>query len=595
MPKRTLEDTELNSGDNDVKISSKKSRKGKQEKKTKDVEQPATESTLIEVEVESKEARKERKRIKKAKIAQEAEEQLDEGDAIEPASDANAAAEAKVAKKAEKARLKALKMEGKQEKADISKSTESAAPISVVPQQNGTTYTEDPNLSGLPQSEIDSFLTTNFITITDPLSTSATLRPLTKFDYLPITDPAQRAPFKDFKTPTPIQAAAWPFLLAGRDVIGVAETGSGKTMAFAVPCVRYMSSLPKNQRNKGPRAVVVSPTRELAMQSYEQIVKLAKASGLECVCVYGGVPKDEQIRALRIADIVVATPGRLNDLINQGCADLSKARYVVLDEADRMLDKGFEEEIRKIINTTPSLGKRQTLMFTATWPESVRELAATFMTSPVKIAIGDNPTGDLRANSRIVQKVEVVDPRDKEYRLMQLLKQYQSGSQKDDRILVFCLYKKEATRVEGFIRQKGFRVAGIHGDLSQEQRTRSLEAFKSGNTPILVATDVAARGLDIPAVMLVINCTFPLTVEDYVHRIGRTGRAGKDGLAITLFTEHDKAQSGALINVLKAANQPVPDELLKFGTTVKKKAHDAYGAFFKNVDTTKKATKITFD
>ncbi|QSZ31629.1 hypothetical protein DSL72_001196 [Monilinia vaccinii-corymbosi] len=593
MPKRTLEDTELNSGDSDAKTSSKKSRKEKKEKKSNDVEEPVTDSTPIEVEIESKEARKERRRLKKAKKAQEAkneaeEEQLDE-------DDANAAADAKAAKKAEKARLKALKKEGKQEKAGSTKSTEPAAPAIVAPQKNGTTYTEDPNLSALPQIEIDSFLTTNFITITDPLSTSATLRPLTKFDYLPITDPAQQAPFKDFKAPTPIQAAAWPFLLAGRDVIGVAETGSGKTMAFAVPCVRYMSSLPKGQKNKGPRAVVVSPTRELAMQSYEQVVQLAKASSLECVCVYGGVPKDEQIRALRTADIVVATPGRLNDLINQGCADLSKARYVVLDEADRMLDKGFEEEIRKIINTTPSLGKRQTLMFTATWPESVRELASTFMTSPVKIAIGDNPTGDLRANSRIVQKVEVVEPRDKEYRLMQLLKQYQSGSQKDDRILVFCLYKKEATRVEGFIRQKGFRVAGIHGDLSQEQRTRSLEAFKSGNTPILVATDVAARGLDIPAVKLVINCTFPLTVEDYVHRIGRTGRAGKDGLAITLFTEHDKAQSGALINVLKAANQPVPDELLKFGTTVKKKAHDAYGAFFKNVDTTKKATKITFD
>jgi len=213
----------------------------------------------------------------------------------------------------------------------------------------------------------------------------------------------------------------------------------------------------------------------------------------------------------------------------------------------------------------------------------------------VKIAIGDNPTGDLRANSRIVQKVEVVDPRNKEYRLLQLLKEYQSGRQKDDRILVFALYKKEATRVEGFIRSKGFRVAGIHGDLSQEQRTRSLEAFKSGGTPILVATDVAARGLDIPAVKLVINCTFPLTVEDYVHRIGRTGRAGKDGLAITLFTEHDKAQSGALINVLKAANQPVPDDLLKFGTTVKRKEHAAYGAFAKDVDMTQRAKKITFD
>lgn len=550
MPKRTLEDTELNSGDTDVKISSKKSRKEKKEKKSKNVEEQATDSTPIEVEVESKEARKERRRLKKAKKAQGPEneteaEQSGGGDAIGPPTNVSTTIDAKAAKKAEKARLKALKKEAKQEKGDDINSVEPAALAIIAPQQSGTTYTEDSNLSALPQSEIDSFLATHFITVTDPLLTSTTRRPLTKFDYLPITDPAQRAPFKDFKAPTPIQAAAWPFLLAGRDVVGVAETGSGKTMAFAVPCVRYMSSLPKNQKNKGPRAVVVSPTRELAMQSYEQIVKLAKASGLECVCVYGGVPKDEQIRALKTADIVVATPGRLNDLINQGCADLSKARYVVLDEADRMLDKGFEEEIRKIINTTPSLGKRQTLMFTATWPESVRELASTFMTSPVKIAIGDNPTGDLRANSRIVQKVEVVEPRDKEYRLMQLLKQYQSGSQKDDRILVFCLYKKEATRVEGFIRQKGLRVAGIHGDLSQEQRTRSLEAFKGGNTPILVATDVAARGLDIPAVKLVINCTFPLTVEDYVHRIGRTGRAGKDGLAITLFTEHDKAQSGA--------------------------------------------------
>jgi ATP-dependent RNA helicase DBP3 len=194
-------------------------------------------------------------------------------------------------------------------------------------------------------------------------------------------------------------------------VIGIAETGSGKTMAFAVPCVRGILSLPESQRNKGARAVIVSPTRELAMQSYEQIMQLAEISGLRAVCVYGGVPKDEQRKSLKTADIVVATPGRLNDLINEGYADLSKAKYVVLDEADRMLDKGFEEEIRKIINTTPAIRERQTLMFTATWPESVRSLAATFMSDPVKISIGDNPSGDLRANARIVQRVEVVDPR----------------------------------------------------------------------------------------------------------------------------------------------------------------------------------------
>ena len=160
-------------------------------------------------------------------------------------------------------------------------------------------------------------------------------------------------------------------------------------------------------------------------------------------------------------------------------------------------------------------------MFTATWPTSVQKLATTFMTSPVKISIGDDATGDLRANTSISQTVEVVDPREKEKRMLQLLKQHQSGKQKDDRILVFCLYKKEATRVENFIRSKGYRVAGIHGDLSQAQRFASLDSFKSGKTPILVATDVAARGLDIPAVKVVINVTFPLTVEDYVHRIGR--------------------------------------------------------------------------
>jgi ATP-dependent RNA helicase DBP3 len=217
------------------------------------------------------------------------------------------------------------------------------------------------------------------------------------------------------------------------------------------------------------------------------------------------------------------------------------------------------------------------------------------MNSPVRITIGDNQSGELRANVRIKQLVEVLDPHAKEQRLLQLLRQYQSGKNKDDRILVFCLYKKEAMRIENFIRMKGFRVGGIHGDLSQEKRSASLAAFKEGHVPLLVATDVAARGLDIPAVKLVINVTFPLTAEDYVHRIGRTGRAGKEGLAITLFTEHDKALSGSLINVLKAANQDVPEDLMKFGTTVKKKEHGAYGAFYKDTDNTKAATKITFD
>ncbi|KAF2739481.1 DEAD-domain-containing protein [Polyplosphaeria fusca] len=519
-------------------------------------------------------------------------------------NDAVAKAARKAARKLEKNRLKKL-AKGEVENDSATTSNLASGVSSVIASQGASAatspepteqlnaaYVEDPELQSLPQSEVDAFLASNLVTIDDPLPSSRKLRPIMKFSYLPVTDESQRAPFASFSAPTPIQAATWPPIFSGRDMIGVAETGSGKTLAFGVPCIRFISSLPKKEQ-KGVKAVIVSPTRELASQIHEQLVKLASPANLSAVCVYGGVPKEPQAKAVRTAHIVVATPGRLNDLIGDGSADLSKAEYVVLDEADRMLDKGFEEAIRQIIQCTRT--KRQTLMFTATWPPSVRELAATFMQSPVRIVIGDNPSGELRANTRIKQLVEVVEPRNKEFRLLQLLRQYQSGKNKDDRILVFCLYKKEATRVENFIRQKGLRVAGIHGDLSQDKRTASLEGFKRGDVPLLVATDVAARGLDIPAVKVVINVTFPLTAEDYVHRIGRTGRAGKEGLAITLFTEHDKALSGALINVLKAAKQEVPDELMKFGTTVKRKTHDAYGAHVREIDPTKKATRITFD
>jgi ATP-dependent RNA helicase DBP3 len=505
----------------------------------------------------------ERKAAKKAKKNAKEARTTGGSSAAEPdTAAAGAAAQedddaAKAARKAaRKAEKKRLKERAKTEGADSASTAPSSKATSVAtsavpsrvessatsPEPASSAYTENSELAQLPQSDIDAFLAKNVMTIDDPKPAARKLRPITLFKYLPVADESQRAPFANFTAPTPIQAATWPFLLSGRDMIGVAETGSGKTLAFGVPCVRFITSLPKNER-KGIKAVIVSPTRELAVQIYDQLVALATPAGLKVVCVYGGVPKDPQVAACRTAHIVVATPGRLNDLIGDGSADLSKAEYVVLDEADRMLDKGFEEAIRQIISQTPKA--RQTLMFTATWPPSVRDLAATFMRSPVRITIGDNQSGELRANVRIKQLVEVVDPRAKEQRLLQLLKQYQSGKNKDDRILVFCLYKKEAMRIENFIRMKGFRVGGIHGDLSQEKRSASLAAFKEGQVPLLVATDVAARGLDIPAVKLVINVTFPLTAEDYVHRIGRTGRAGKEGLAITLFTEHDKGLSGS--------------------------------------------------
>lgn len=453
-------------------------------------------------------------------------------------------------------------------------------------------YQQHAQLSSLPQSEIDDFLSEHHISITDPRPNGPNYRPILKFDYLPVMNEHQRAHFLTFSRPTPIQSAAWPSLFAGRDLVGVAETGSGKTLAFGVPLIHSITSLPVEEQ-KGLRALIVTPTRELAQQIDQQMDKLAMTVGCTVACLYGGVDKRAQSNKAKKANIVVATPGRLLDLIKDQVVSLDRIQYLVLDEADRMLDKGFEDDIRKIIGHTPS--ERQTVMFTATWPPSIRKLADTFMKEPVKINIGDNADGELRANTRIDQTVEVVEPHAKEKRLIDLLWQHQKGDKKGDRILVFCLYKKEAARVEMYINRNRLSCAGIHGDLSQDKRTNALADFKSGKTPILVATDVAARGLDIPNVKLVINLTFPLTVEDYVHRIGRTGRAGTSGKAITLFTEHDKAHSGALINVLKAANQTVPEELLKFGTTVKKKQHDAYGAFYKDPTDMKKATKITFD
>ncbi|KAK6500604.1 RNA-dependent ATPase [Arthrobotrys conoides] len=473
---------------------------------------------------------------------------------------------------------------------------------------NGSTAPTTANGTESPapadSAAISSYMKTHSIKITDPAKPdSESCDLILNFSDLPAVDKSHLAPFSAYKIPTPIQAASWSYLLAGKDLIGVAETGSGKTMAFAYPAVQYLTKLSKSDRNpkkSGARVVIVSPTRELAMQIFEQVEKLTIAAGLKdaATCIYGGVPKDPQRESLKKALVIVATPGRLNDFLEEGAANISQAGYVVLDEADRMLDKGFEDAIKMILGSTPATPKRQTLMFTATWPQSVRQLASTFMTKPVRIGINSPDDGDLRANTRITQTVEVLaDGRVKEPRLLNIIHAHQRSSPnaKNDRILVFALYKKEAARLENFLRAKGIKVGGIHGDLNQTTRTNTLAEFKAGRTPVLVATDVAARGLDIPNVKLVINVTFPLTIEDYVHRIGRTGRAGELGKAVTFFTDHDKAHSGSLINVLKAAKQQVPDDLMKFGTTVKKKEHASYGAFYKDTSDAKAATKIKFD
>lgn len=448
-------------------------------------------------------------------------------------------------------------------------------------------YQEHSTLKELPFSVITEYLTKNEIKVEGDYQP----RPILEFHQTGVPDNLLQA-FKDFEKPTPIQAATWPISLSGRDLIGIAETGSGKTYAFTIPGLVHISSQLRNnnRKDKRPIMLVVSPTRELALQSEEQAKRAGKSLGVRTICVYGGVSKQLQTEALqRGAEIVVATPGRLIDLINDNACDLSNISFLVLDEADRMLDDGFEKDIRTIIGLTPKT--RQTLMFSATWPESIRKLAADFLNNPIRVTVGSD---DLAASQNVQQIVQVVpNARDKQTKLLELLRKIHN---RKNRVLVFALYKKEADRIENVLRNNGYKVVGIHGNKSQAARNQALEQFKNGSHPVMVATDVAARGLDIPDVEYVVNLTFPLTIESYIHRIGRTGRGGKKGTAYTFFSDEDKAHSGELINVLRQANMPVPDELLKYGTTVKKKQHSVYGAFFK--DTTgapSKGTKIIFD
>ncbi|KAK9431079.1 P-loop containing nucleoside triphosphate hydrolase protein [Lipomyces doorenjongii] len=552
----------------DVELSSKKSKndkKGKKEKKAKKNEKEKKEKK----EMENKE-------ITSNGVPHSAESTTTETNEVSESSDKSS-------------------RKSKKEKESKKRRVDDIEDAAAVESKKSKKLIQATVTSRATDEDIDKFLKESAITISDPLDND--LKPVLSFEELSI-DERVLGFLKKYPKPTPIQSASWPFLLAGRDLIGVAETGSGKTMAFAVPAVAYLLSTIGKKKMKAKdanniSALIVSPTRELALQIHENLDALGKAVNVKSVCVYGGVSKDDQKRALNGANIVVATPGRLIDLVNDDAIDLEKITYLVLDEADRMLEKGFEEDIKRIMQSTDA-AIRKTVMFTATWPPSVRDLASQFLNNPVKVMIGDRES-ELKANARIEQVVEVMDPWQKEQRLLQLLRQYQSGANQNHKILIFALYKKEAARVERSLQSKGYKIAAIHGDLSQAQRTNALENFKTGACKLLLATDVAARGLDIPAVTLVINLTFPLTAEDYVHRIGRTGRGGQSGKAITFFTEHEKHLSGALINVLRSADQPVPEELLKFGGHTKKKEHSAYGAFYKNVDTQQKAKKIVFD
>ena len=353
----------------------------------------------------------------------------------------------------------------------------------------------------------------------------------TTFDSFGLADPILRAVTElGYREPTPIQAQAIPIVMQGRDVMGAAQTGTGKTAGFALPILQRLmvhANTSASPARHPVRALILAPTRELADQIYENVREYAKYTGLRSAVVFGGIDIKPQIAALRQGcEVLIATPGRLLDHMGQKTVSLAQAELLVLDEADRMLDMGFLPDIQRIIHALP--GRRQNLMFSATFSGEIRKLAETFLNDPVLIEVARrNATAD-----NVEQTVfRVADLESKRAAVAKLVRERQLSQ-----VLVFTNTKIGAGRLARLLERDGLNAAAIHGDKTQQERLATLEAFKKGEIVVLVATDVAARGLDIVELPGVINYDLPYNAEDYVHRIGRTGRAGASGVALSLIT-----------------------------------------------------------
>lgn len=337
-----------------------------------------------------------------------------------------------------------------------------------------------------------------------------------------------------YTTPTPVQVQTIPPLLDGRDVLGVAQTGTGKTAAFALPVLQAMSRA--NQQKRNIRALVLSPTRELAAQIDERFSAYSQHLDIRHKVIFGGVNQNPQVKALQKGiDVLVATPGRLLDLIGQGHIDLGNVEFFVLDEADQMLDMGFIRDIKKILNLLPK--QRQNLLFSATMPKSIADLAASFLNNAVTIDVSpEEITVD-----RIEQKIMFVRKADKRRLIVKLIKQ-----ERVRKGIVFTRTKHGANRLVKQLAQSGINAAAIHGNKSQSARTKALANFKNGEVTVLVATDIASRGIDVNDITHVFNYDLPNEPESYVHRIGRTARAGKSGIAYGFC---DDTESGYLVGI----------------------------------------------
>ena len=358
--------------------------------------------------------------------------------------------------------------------------------------------------------------------------------PTNTFTALGLAESLLRSLEKEgFVRPTPIQASAIPHLLAGRDLLGIAQTGTGKTAAFALPMLQHLISAPVRPTQFATRALILAPTRELALQIEESLRRFGGQRTLQIVAIVGGVSRFMQVQRMRRGtDIVVGTPGRVCDLMATGELKLNQVSRFVLDEADRMLDLGFIRDIRRIVADLP--GKRQSALFSATMPPEVGTLAETLLRNPLRVDVARSAPAELP----IEQHVHFVEAAGKRALLHRLL-----GDPALSRVIVFTRTKRGANHVAEALDTSGVRVVALHGNKSQPARQKALEQFRTGGARVLVATDIAARGIDVTGISHVINFDLPAQPEDYVHRIGRTARAGANGVAISFC---DAAQQGAL-------------------------------------------------
>ncbi|XP_055616274.1 uncharacterized protein LOC129762230 isoform X3 [Toxorhynchites rutilus septentrionalis] len=416
-------------------------------------------------------------------------------------------------------------------------------------------YREHAAIRNRSSRDVDRFLEKHDITLIGDCP-----KPIQEFDEIDIPDYVMNEIEKQgFQKPTPIQAQGWPIALSGLNMVGVAKTGSGKTLGYMLPAIVHINHQKPDPSIRGPLVLVLAPTRELAQQIQQVATDFGSSSYIRNTCLFGGSSKGPQASDLRRGvEIVIATPGRLIDFLETGTTTLQRVTYLVLDEADRMLDMGFEPQIRKILEQVRP--DRQILMWSATWPKEVQRLARDFLGDYVQINVGSL---ELSANHNITQHVRVIEEHEKNDHLGKLLDSlYSRGN--PGKILIFTTTKRKCDQISNYLRRFGQDSVGMHGDKSQQERERALNRFRNSDSCILVATDVAARGLDVDGIKVVINYDYPQQTEDYVHRIGRTGRSNATGEAYTFFTSNERKMAKELVAILEEAKQEVPSELLKW-------------------------------